>query len=110
MRHARKDYNRFQDPALTDPSLLSDGSTPIAEDEPVFLLRASDDLAPEVVREWAALYDNAHLDEDDNDDHETVVGTVNAWADEMEAWQRAHRDRVKLPTVPVDQLVTEGNE
>lgn len=109
MRHARKDYDRIQDPALTDPSLAL-GSTPIAEDEPVFLLRASDDLAPEVVREWAALYDNAHLDEDDNDDHETVVGAVNAWAVEMEEWQRNHRDRVKLPTVPIDQLVREDSE
>lgn len=42
MIHARQDYNRFQDPALTDPSLLGEGSTPIAEDEPVFLLRAKD--------------------------------------------------------------------
>ena len=42
MIHARSDYNRIQDPATDDPSLLSEGSTPIGEEEPVFLLRAQD--------------------------------------------------------------------
>lgn len=42
MIHARADYNRMQDPALNDPSLLGEGSTPIAEDEPVVLFRAQD--------------------------------------------------------------------
>lgn len=32
----------MQDPALSDPSLLGEGSTPIAEDEPVCLFRAQD--------------------------------------------------------------------
>lgn len=42
MIHARKDYDRFQDPALSEPSLLGEGSTPIAPDEPVILFRAQD--------------------------------------------------------------------
>jgi len=42
MIHSRKDYMRIQDPALDDRNLLSQGSTPIAEDEPVLLLRAQD--------------------------------------------------------------------
>lgn len=42
MIHARIDYARFQDPGLEDPSLVSEGSTPIAEDEPVLLFRAKD--------------------------------------------------------------------
>lgn len=41
MKHAREDYNRIQDPANIIP-----------EDEPVFLLRASDMIAPTIVREW----------------------------------------------------------
>lgn len=45
MIHARSDYNRIQDPAVDDPSLLSEGSTPIGVDEPVFLLRAKDQFA-----------------------------------------------------------------
>ena len=40
MIHARVDYNRIQDPALENPSLLAGNSKPIASDEPVFLLRA----------------------------------------------------------------------
>lgn len=43
MKHARQDYNRIQDPAGL-----------IAEDEPVFVLRAKDILAPRAVQFWAA--------------------------------------------------------
>ena len=42
MKHAREDYARIQDPALEHPELLGEGCSPIAEDEPVFLLRAKD--------------------------------------------------------------------
>lgn len=42
MRHARVDYNRIQDPAGLIP-----------EDEPVFLLRAQDTLAPGLLRMYA---------------------------------------------------------
>lgn len=55
MIHARKDYNRFQDPALDDPSLLSVGSTPIGKDEPVMLFRAQDRHAATVVSFYAGL-------------------------------------------------------
>lgn len=44
MKHAREDYNRIQDPAGLIP-----------EDEPVFLLRAQDQLACEAVRYYAEL-------------------------------------------------------
>jgi len=57
MLHARKDYNRIQDPALQDPSLLSEGSSPIAEDEPVFLVRASDQAFVPTLNAWI----DAHL-------------------------------------------------
>lgn len=42
MIHAREDYNRIQDPAKKIP-----------EDEPVFLLRAQDKTAAQIVRLWA---------------------------------------------------------
>ena len=42
MLHARKDYDRIQDP-----------SGKIGEDEPVFLLRAKDELAPICLILWA---------------------------------------------------------
>lgn len=52
MKHARKDYDRIQDPALADPSLLSPGSTPIGEEEPVFLLRAQDKYFLPMLRQY----------------------------------------------------------
>ena len=42
MKHAREDYNRIQDPANAIP-----------EDEPVFLLRGQDPLAPKCLLLWA---------------------------------------------------------
>jgi hypothetical protein len=42
MRHARADYERIQDPAGLIP-----------DDEPVFLVRASDAIAARTVRFWA---------------------------------------------------------
>jgi len=44
MIHAREDYNRIQDPVGK-----------IADDEPVFMVRAQDKLAPAVMRHWAML-------------------------------------------------------
>lgn len=48
MRHAREDYNHIQDP-----------SGKIAEDEPVFLLRGKDKLAPATLEFWAAALEAA---------------------------------------------------
>lgn len=42
MKHARSDYNRIQDPAGL-----------IADDEPVFLIRAKDAAGPLTVLMWA---------------------------------------------------------
>lgn len=42
MKHARKDYNRIQDP-----------ENKIPENEPVFLLRSQDLIAPLTVMRWA---------------------------------------------------------
>lgn len=80
MRHARKDYNRIQDPAGL-----------IGEDEPVFLLRAQDELAPNVVRRWAQSLERA------GGDPRTVARAMR-WALEMEEWQ--DRNRSKIPDVP----------
>lgn len=45
MLHAREDYNRIQDP-----------ENKIPEEEPVFIVRAQDVCAPDVMRFWAALH------------------------------------------------------
>jgi hypothetical protein len=50
MRHARADYDRIQDP-----------SGKIPEDEPVFLIRAQDATAAEVIRYWASLQPEGRL-------------------------------------------------
>jgi hypothetical protein len=45
MKHARQDYQTIQD---------SNPNTTFGEDEPVFLLRAKDKFAPELLLRWAA--------------------------------------------------------
>lgn len=79
MIHARDDYNRIQDPALSNPSLLSDGSSPIAEDEPVFLVRASDQGFAKTVKAWAAAHLEAGGDASMADAAERQIVRAAAW-------------------------------
>lgn len=98
MRHARDDYNRIQDPALHDPTLLSPGSTSIGEDEPVFLIRAKDICAPIAVRAYADLVRMAAKSTVDVDAQRRALILANVaddWAFYMESWQYHHS--VKLP-------------
>ena len=94
MRHARDDYNRIQDPAVDDPTLAN--GEPIAEDEPVFLLRARDVLAPNVVRYWAESLRQAGGDLD-------TAAAVERWAAEMERWGSANG--VKIPDTPPWEMI-----
>lgn len=87
MIHARKDYQCIQD---------TTGGTSIASDEPVFLLRAKDLIAPEIVRAWAF---KLRLLDGDID----TVNKVLEHADKMEKWQ--FENARKLPDTPKDQLV-----
>ncbi|MDP3936832.1 MAG: hypothetical protein Q8R92_01705 [Deltaproteobacteria bacterium] len=68
MLHAREDYNRIQDP---------EGKIP--EGEPVFLLRAQDQVAAEVVRFWARLHELQGGDPG-------MVLVAREQADRMDAW------------------------
>lgn len=68
MIHARDDYNRIQDPAGLIPA-----------DEPVFLLRAQDKEAAEVVELWA------RLNEQHGGDPE-LTKRARAHANLMRAW------------------------
>lgn len=72
MIHSRADYNRIQDPAGK-----------IGEDEPVFLIRAHDEIAPEVVRAWADYNEEAGGDDE-------LSRLARDHADLMEAWQKRH--------------------
>jgi len=82
MRHARKDYNRIQDPEHRIP-----------EDEPVFLIRGQDKLAPSVIRSWALEAREFGVDSD-------MVHTAEQWALEVEKWQETHL--TKFPDMPKD--------
>lgn len=79
MIHAREDYSRIQDP---------EGKIP--EDEPVFLIRGQDPLAPEAVRDYArrALYHGAKLD---------LVEACEGQAVAMEQYQVDHPESVHTP-------------
>ena len=68
MIHARDDYNRIQDPAGLIP-----------EDEPVFLMRAQDELCEELTREWARR--NAEIGGDP-----ALTARALAHADRMAKW------------------------
>ena len=67
---ARDDYNHIQDP-----------HNKIPEDEPVFLLRAQDVLAEEVIRYWA------QLNEDQGGDPRLTVA-ARSQAKKMAAWPK----------------------
>ena len=87
MLHARNDYNRIQDPALHDPSLLSEGSSPIAEDEPVFLVRASDQAFSDTLTAWIT----AHIAAGGDPAMSTAVASHLGKAI---AWQERNRRKV----------------
>lgn len=80
MLHAREDYKPIQDPS---------GKIPI--DEPVFLLRGQDELAPALLIQWAE-----ELIARGGDKEMAKVVTNHAAA--MVAWQKTHGG--KLPDMP----------
>ena len=77
MIHARDDYNRIQDPAGKIPA-----------DEPVFLLRAQDELACKAVEFYAFLCSKAQAAE--------VAAKAWQHAEKMRAWPVK-----KVPDLPV---------
>jgi hypothetical protein len=79
MLHCRKDYNeRIQDSAGIIP-----------DDEPVFLLRAQDESAVHLVRQWAVQYlmDNGNSDPEAQE----VYAAVCTHADKMTQWRKKKR-------------------
>jgi hypothetical protein len=82
MRHLRDDYAQIQDP-----------SGKIRDDEPVFLLRASDPCAPYAVNLWADQAAGVGA-------NPVMVEAVRQWADDMKAWRIANVVRDKAPDVP----------
>lgn len=60
-----------------------------APDEPIFVLRAQDIIAPEIVREWAFRAKKAGVPKE-------KVDEARRLADQMEDWQ-IENDRRKVP-------------
>lgn len=73
MKHARSDYNRR----------IVDLDNKIPEDEPVFLLRSSDKLAPRLLLQWAT---ELRLSGGDP----LMATNVESHAQEMIRWQKTH--------------------
>ena len=82
MKHAREDYNRIQDPANKIPM-----------DEPVFLIRAQDVCAPQVVAYWCEQAKSAGADP-------SIINAAKAQVKVMIDWQMTHRNKVKIPDLP----------
>lgn len=80
MIHARKDYDHIQDP-----------SGKIPDDEPVFLLRAQDGNAPDVVDYWATVAGFHGANQD-------IVQAARDHAQRMRDWQETHG--FKTPDMP----------
>ena len=76
MIHAREDYNRIQDP-----------ENKIPESEPVFLLRATDVLAPGIVEEWARRAELIGA-------NENIIKAANGQAIRMREWQQSQGSKV----------------
>lgn len=84
MLHARKDYMHIQD-----------YTGKVGEQEPVFLLRAKDQLAPDTVRHWAALLLN-------NNGDMVAYNVAMKQAELMEEWQEANE--AKSPDTPTAEV------
>jgi len=81
MLHARKDYQeRIQDSAHIIP-----------EDEPVFLIRAQDKVAPDTVDQWAEWAEEGGA-------KENIVKHAREHAEAMRKWQETHGS--KVPDMP----------
>ena len=76
MKHARADYQRIQDP---------EGK--IGENEPVFLLRATDRVSPVAVEAWAR--EAARIGAASE-----IVDAAMSQARAMVAWQHAYGNKV----------------
>lgn len=98
MKHAREDYDRFQDPAADNPSAYP-GVNPIGADEPVFILRARDIIAPGIVEEWADRLEASS-------GNPVTVERVRDWADTMRAWQ--DENGAKVPDYVLDDVQLAG--
>lgn len=92
MIHNRSDYDHIQDP-----------NGKIGEDEPVFLIRAKDELFQEIVMTYANIYVDRLLDSGhDVKQVEPVHKSLRNFAKHSSKWQ--DENGCKIPTIPDDTL------
>jgi hypothetical protein len=62
------------------------------EDEPIFVLRANDPIAPAMVRLWASTYRDEKMAQRGGPTQEQSLkwAQANKLADDMEAWRKEH--------------------
>jgi hypothetical protein len=88
MIHARPDYMRFQDPALRDPSLLTDDHSPIASDEPVMLFRAKDKHFIGVLMDYMQRIEHSQLTSKERSKADDVITSVRRHIELAGKWQK----------------------
>ena len=86
MKHAREDYNRR----------IQDSENIIPADEPVFLIRARDVCALDVVRYWITV---AKI----NGAKENIIAAAKGQLARMRNWQEKHG--MKIPDMPEEEAV-----
>jgi hypothetical protein len=97
--HARKDYNRIQDPALEDPSLLSEGSSPIGENEPVMLFRAQDKHFIQVLASYRTmLYHDFRKGNMSHDELQKMDRALSEHIVRADGWRK--QNGAKTPDMP----------
>lgn len=113
MRHSRSDYESIQPWPTKRPHIAKldgtvieldiDAVEPlgleelIPDDEPVFVLRAKDGSAPEVVEFWASLNREHGADPE-------LCDRAAEWAGEMAQYASIHYNGGKIPDVPSGAL------
>ena len=83
---------------IAGPSCL----TKAADDEPLFILRANDELAPYVVRMWAEMFLASKRRKNDGLIHTAAILKYKEalrCATDMEEWYRKNNTDIKLPLV-----------
>lgn len=81
-------------------------------DEPIFVLRAHDKLAPAIVRQWAAAYEKKMESDPLNgtlysrfETRRAKLFEAQALADQMEKWQAQHAlDEAEKPDARIERL------
>lgn len=95
MIHARKDYQRIQDPLYR-----------IADDEPVFLLRAQDDFFVPMLIDYMKLNDTVFHDTRPPREVQRILVSLTEHVAMAREWRRTHK--TKLPDMPESALRKEG--